>query len=158
VRVRRATGKSKLQITDTLWRDDDMPPRFCPIYTKTRPARAGWRWRSARADAGDEEFMLVALVHPKRGDMKSTLLVKRDEGYSVVSRYEFHSSHPGLHVHAHCDRAGIEIGASGMDELQRVPPSKGRVTRQVPLSISTFWEESRRFFRIKDDIGPLFRP
>lgn len=100
---------------------------------------------------------MTSLVNIARGDLKSTLMVGATGGYSVVARYEFHSSHPGLHSHAHCDRSGIELGATGMGDLARVPKADGFHRHTAAISHSTFWEESRRFFRVKDDLGPLFK-
>ena len=154
--VRRLINMRKVQTADTTWRDDDMPPRNCPIFSRSRPTRAGWRWRSARAKANGREFVLVALTNVRRGDLKATLMIETPAGYSVVGRYEFHASHPGLHLHAHCDRGGVETGPSGLDDLTRIPPADRRHSRVVPLSVSTFWDEARRFFRIDDDLGPLF--
>lgn len=156
MRVRHLIKLPKVQTTDTAWRDDDMPPRACPIFSKSRPTRAGWRWRSARAKADGHEFVLVALTNVRRGDLKATLMIQTPAGYSVVGRYEFHASHPGLHIHAHCGRGGIENGASGMDDLARIPRADRRHNHVAALSVSTFWEEARRFFRINDDLGPLF--
>lgn len=157
MRVRKLLAIAKVQTTDTLWRSDDLPPRHFPVYPKTRPMRAGWQWRSARAEGDGLEFIMTSLVNIVRGDLKSTLIVETPGGYSVVSRYEFHSSHPGLHAHAHCERAGIEVGATGMGDLLRVPPADAKHRHTAPISHSTFWEESRRFFRVKDDLGPLFK-
>jgi hypothetical protein len=156
MRVRHLVAERKIISKDTGWRFDDMSPRHCPIYEKTRPTRAGWQWRSARAEAGDREFVLVAQANVKRGDLKSVLILKTPSGYSVVGRYEFHSSHPGIHAHAHCDRGGLEEGATGLDKLIRIPPNGRTPRRTSALSISTFWDEARRFFRIMDDLGPLF--
>lgn len=157
MRVRHLAKTPKVQIADTGWRIDDMPPRACPIYSKSRPTRAGWQWRSAKAEADGQEFTLVALANISRGDLKAILITKTGSGHSVVSRYEFHTSHPGLHAHAHCGRSGIEDGATGMDGLARIPRLGARHNRVAALSLSTFWVEARRFFRIHDDLGPLFK-
>ncbi len=156
MRVRHLAKTKKVQIADTGWRSDDMPPRACPIFTKSRPSRAGWQWRSAKAEGSDREFILVALANINRGDLKAMMIVKTGSGHAVVGRFEFHSSHPGLHAHAHCERGGIEPGATGLDKLIRIPRAGAKHNRVAALSLSTFWAEARRFFRVYDDLGPLF--
>ena len=157
MRIRHLVRAAKLQASDTKWKSGDLPPRLCPIYSKSKPHGPSWQWRSAKATSGANEFWLVAMVNPSRGNWKSILIVKTDDGHSVVARYEDHASHPGLHVHSHCSRSGVENGPSGMSDLARIPPIKARHRRTHAHTLSTFWENSRRFFRIKDNIGPLFQ-
>lgn len=156
MRVRHLTRLRKLEGQDTQWKTDDVPPRHCPIISKTKPIRAGWQWRSLKAAAGERKFILYAEVNIRRGDYKSILIEETVNGPSVIARYEFHSSHPGLHIHAHCERGGIEVGATGMGNLQRIPPNGHEHRRKVALSVSTFWTEARRFYGIVPDLGPLF--
>lgn len=92
----------------------------------------------------------------RRGDFKSILMEETASGVSVIARFEYHSSHPGLHVHAHCERGGIEIGPTGMSDLARIPPIGKKHRRVAAFTLSTFWEEARRFYGIMDDNGPLF--
>jgi hypothetical protein len=73
-----------------------------------------------------------------------------------VARYEHHGSHPGKHVHAHCDRGGVEAGASGMSGLVRIPPAGARHRRTGAFTVSTFWSDTCRFFSLEEDFGPLF--
>jgi len=156
MRVRQLVRSQKVQKADTGWRADDMAPRWCPIYPKTRPNRAGWQWRSARVLGGGDEFILVALVNPGRGDWKAVLMVKTMNGYSVVGRFEYHSSHPGQHFHSDCQRAGIEEGPTGMALPGRFPPAGSRHRRTAAFTPSSFWKAAREFFRIQDDFGPLY--
>ena len=156
MRVRHLLERPKVQRTDSGWRSDDMPPRACPIFAKGRPSRAGWQWRSVKAEADGEEYYLVALANTRRGDWKSMLIRKGTAGASVVARFEYHSSHPGQHLHSDCARSGIEIGAVGLDNLARFPDAKSRHRRTAALTASTFWQEARRIFRIHDDLGPLY--
>jgi len=100
--------------------------------------------------------MIVAVCNPRRGNWKSMLLMKVGTEHSVVARFEHHDSHPGLHVHSHCDRSGIEVGASSLDRLVRVPPVGLRHRRQNAWTLSTFWAASRKFYRAVDNLGPLF--
>lgn len=156
MRVRRLTRSSKSQVSDTKWRTDDIQPRYCPVFARTRPNRAGWQWRSVRAEIDQRKFVAFALVNLRRSNFKSMLIEETPAGPSVIARYEFHGSHPGIHVHADCDRSGIETTATGMDGLARIPPANRPHRRTAAFSVSTFWNEARRFFGIETDDGPLF--
>jgi hypothetical protein len=156
MRVRHLVAEVKLQQSDTDWRTDDMPPRACPIYPKGRPTRAGWQWRSIKASGILRQYTLVALVNPNRGDWKATLIVATSTGHSVVARFEYHSSHPGRHVHSHCSRSGLEDGPTGMDGLLTIPPHSNAAKAGGAFTAATFWSAARAFFRIQDNLGPLF--
>lgn len=156
MRVRRLIAAPKRPVSDTNWRTDDIPPRYCPIYARTRPNRAGWQWRSLRAQGNGRRYTLVAFVNLRRANWKSVLILEADGHASVVGRFEYHPSHPGLHLHAHCERGGIEPGPGGLDGLARIPSLGAPHRATGSLTVSTFWEEARRFFRVRDDLGPLF--
>lgn len=156
MRVRHLISDPKLQSSDTDWRWDDLPPRHCPIYSKTRPTRAGWQWRSITAQSASKSYMLVALINPNRGNWQSFLLVDAAGEYSVVARFEYHASHPGQHVHSHCGRSGLEVGATSLDKLERAPAIGERHRRIDALTPGTFWKSARAIFRIRDDAGPLY--
>jgi hypothetical protein len=156
MRVRNLIAEKKVQKSDSGWRSDDMPPRACPLFPKGRPSRAGWQWRSAKATSLHREYILVSLVNPGRSDWKATLIVATSTGHSVVARFEHHSSQPGRHVHSDCTRSGLEDGATGMDGLDPIPPHKPNSKNAIGYTAPTFWAAARAFFRIKDDLGPLF--
>lgn len=157
MRVRSILNLEKKITADTLWKQDDVPKRHCPINSRTKPIRAGWEWRSVRAQAADgRSFIAYLEVNLRRGDFKSVLIEDTVNGPSVIARYEYHSSHPGVHAHAHCERSGIEIGASGMDRLVRAPRLKSHHRRSGSLSLSTFWLAASRFYGLKSDPGPLY--
>ena len=157
MRVRHLIEQQKILKTETGWSSADMPPRHAPIYTKKKPMRAGWKWRSAKAEANGVNFILTAECNSARDNWKSMLLIEAEAGASVVGRFEHHASHPGLHAHAHCERSGLEIGGSSIDNLVRVPTAMSHNRRTSAWTENTFWEAAKRFFRVKEDEGPLFR-
>lgn len=157
MRVRSISRLEKQVIGDTQWRDKDVPPRHCPINSRIKPIRAGWQWRSLKAESVcGRNFVAYFEINLKKGDFKSTLIEDTPSGPSVVARFEYHSSHPGVHVHAHCDRSGIEVGPTGMSGLLRVPSLKSHHRRAGALSPSTFLTAASRFFGVVYDNGPLF--
>lgn len=156
MRVRRLIKKTKRKRSDTGWSTNDMPPRFSPIYTKTRPIKAGWKWRSAQCQTGGVNFILTGLCNARRDNWQAYLMVETSEGISVVARFESHGSHPGLHGHSHCERSGIEVGANGMNNLVRCPPAEKFHRRTNAWTENTFWEAALSFFSVKPDFGPLF--
>ncbi|MXP14860.1 hypothetical protein GRI44_08895 [Altererythrobacter confluentis] len=151
MRVRKLITETKVITTTSKWSDKDMPPRWCPINSKTRPIRGGWHWRAAHATSPFGDFTAVAQVNSGRGNWKAVLILNAPNGPSVVARFEHHDSHPGLHVHSHCKRSGIEIGAVGMDGLDRFPPLGNRHRRENAWTEISFWTAMKKFFRMRDD-------
>ena len=121
MRVRHLVAEKKELEADTEWQTTDLQPRHAPIFPRTTPIRAGWKWRSARALGPSGEYVLLAKCNPNRDNWQAFLILTADDGSSVVGRFEHHGSHPGLHVHAHCERSGVEMGPHGLDDLVRVP-------------------------------------
>lgn len=156
MRVRHIVRERKTIESDSRWSTKDLQPRHAPIYAKTKPIRAGWRWRSARARGQDgREFILLAECNPPRDNWKAMLIVETVDGPSVVVRFEHHGSHPGLHIHVHCERSGVETGAGGMDSLDRMPGPGSLHRRANGWTEHVFWEAAKRFFRIEEEKGPL---
>lgn len=158
MRVRHLIGLKKEILTETEWQTTDLQPRHAPIFPKTTPIRAGWRWRSARASGKDADFVLLAKCNPKRDNWQAFLIAATTDGsYSVVGRFEHHGSHPGLHVHAHCERSGVEVGTRSLDDLARIPAagSNSYHRRTNAWTEGSFWEAAKRFFRVSEKRGPL---
>jgi hypothetical protein len=157
MRVRHLIASEKELQSDTDWQTTDLQPRYAPIFPKTTPIRAGWKWRSARANNTDAEYVLLAKCNPGRDNWQALLLLNSDTGASVVGRFEHHGTHPGLHAHAHCERSGLETGPRGLDDLARIPAagSKSYHRRTNAWTEHSFWMAATRFFRVQDKKGPL---
>jgi hypothetical protein len=152
--VRAAIRAPKIMSSDTGWKDSDLPPKHAPIFSKSKPIRAGWKWRSAKAAEGDCAYVLVAICHPPRGNWKALLIEQSESLPRVIGRYEYHSTHPGLHGHANCDSA-LELGSAGMDNLTRYPSANKFHRRTNSWTETGFWEASKRFFRVREAKGGL---
>jgi hypothetical protein len=155
MRARNLIKERKTQQSDTDWRRDDMQPRHAPVFTRTRPVRSGWQWRSAKAESVERQYILYALCNPARDNWHATLILYAEADASVVGRYEYHGSHPGLRVHADCERSGLELGSISVDNLPRRPPAQSFHRRTSAWIENTFWEAARRFFRVEERKGPL---
>jgi hypothetical protein len=155
MRIRRLVKKEKITESAGQWSTKDLQPRYAPIYAKTKPIRAGWQWRSSKVVADGEIYILLAECNPGRGNWNAKLIRETVDGFSVVARFESHASHPGLHVHAHCDRGGIETRATGLDNLARIPPIGVRHRRTNAWTETTFWEAAKRFFCVREEQGVL---
>lgn len=154
MRVRKLITNPKVIMQDTgKWSEKDMPPRWCPINAKTRPIRGGWRWRAAHANGNGRSYTAVAQVNPQRGNWKAVLILNAPHGPSVVARFEHHDSHPGLHVHSECTRSGLEMGAQGMDRLDRFPRLNALHRRTNAWTEQSFWSAMTQFFRMELESG-----
>ena len=155
MRARKITRIQKTLVSTTGWSTSDLPPRHKPINARTQPMRAGWEWQSAKVQSGDENYLLVAECNASKGNWKALLLLDTPAGHSVIARFEDHASHPGTHVHAHCERCGVEVGSSGMSGLERSPKTGSRHRRTQAWTKQSFWAASLAFFRISEPAGTL---
>jgi hypothetical protein len=154
MRLRHLIAERKTILSDSNWRHDDLPPRLSGIYPKTRPMRAGWEWRSVVTGGSACQHIFLTQINEPRDNWKAWLVAMLNEGGSILCRFEYHGDHPGFHVHAHCERGGIETGPSTINGLVRIPGphSAGAVTT---LRRDAFWERARRHFRIDFPEGTL---
>jgi hypothetical protein len=156
MRVRHLVLERKALHNDSGWRDSDLPPRHSWIFPKTKPRRNGWAWRSINAKGDSGEYLLLLQCNPNKDNWKAWLIFQLSQGrYSLVSRLESHGDHPGLHVHTHCDRSGIEEGPSGIDGLIRIPQNSEYHRRRNAWRKNTFSEIALRHFHIEFTVGPL---
>jgi hypothetical protein len=156
MRIRKIIEESKILTTDTNWKEEDLPPRYSGIFEKTKPMRADWKWRSVQAKSEKGEYIFLTQCNPKKDEWKAWLICKLANGKpSIVSRLEYHGTHPGLHAHVHCDRGGLEEGPSSIDGLARIPAAGCRHRRVNAWRENTFWEKARQYFRINHPTGPL---
>jgi len=153
-RVRHAVMERKSILSDSGWRHDDLPHRASGIYPKARPIRAGWEWRSVVTGGSVCEHIFLCQINEGKDNWKAWLIAMLPDGASVLARYEYHGDHPGFHLHAHCERGGIETGPTSINGLVRIPraPSGGTVTT---IRRDAFWERARRKFRIDFPAGTL---
>jgi len=155
MKIRRIVADRKTVVSDTGWKDDDIPPRYSGVYEKTKPNRNGWRWRSVLAKSAAEEYIFLTQINEASDNWKAWLILKVGGSASIVSRFEYHGSHPGIHVHSHCDLAGREVGPQLINNLVRVPEASSRHRRQQTFRASSFWETARQHFRIEFPKGDL---
>jgi hypothetical protein len=158
MRIRRIISEPKVLESDTNWRTDDLQHRYSLIFDKTKPIRGGWQWRSVTASGtAGREYVFLTQCNPAKDNWKAWLIFKTPKGEpSLVSRLEYHGTHPGLHVHAHCERGGLEEGPSSIDGLDRIPPAHRPHRRNnITWREHAFWEQARRHFRIEHPTGTL---
>ncbi len=157
MRVRKIVREPKLLTSDTNWRTDDMQPRYSWIFQRTKPIRAGWKWRSVIAtDSANREYLFLTQCNPERDEWKAWLILRASSSESsLVSRLEYHGTHPGLHVHVDCQRGGLEQGPASIDRLARIPLVAKHHRRKHTWREQSFWEQARRHFRIEHPRGPL---
>lgn len=112
---------------------------------------AKWKWRVDELEAlGHECRLLTAFNLEKRGFM-AMLTVRQGQDFVVVASYEFHSDHPGWHVHADCsDIDKIDVGLSRPRDARRIPHvrRKHRRTDFVDVTESSALNISFKFFSV----------
>ncbi|WP_207903838.1 hypothetical protein [Martelella mediterranea] len=151
--------QKKSEQSDTGWRDGPIGPKFTGgLYKKSLNIGPAWKWRSAVATDGEKEYILLCRVNEQKDNWKAWLILSTESGASVVSRFEDHGNHPGIHIHAHCERSGIEDGPTSIGGLIRIPAaaSRQRSTRRRATTPEIFWRLAADHFRITFVQGTLF--
>lgn len=68
---------------------------------------------------------LLIAYHPNKQNYEATLGVLADGDVLVLSRLEYHSTHPGWHVHGCCkDIDKSNVGRLKYPDMKRVPDGK----------------------------------
>ena len=155
MRVRHLVRQAKTITSDTGWRDDALPPRHSGVYLRTRPAKPDWKWRSAQGHCDQNEYILLCEVNEAKDNWRGWLIRKLGDEGSIVARYEYHGSHPGIHVHADCMRGGVESGPSSIKVALRIPAVSSDRMRLPPSRRDLFWDTARRYFRMDYALGSL---
>lgn len=135
--------------SDTNWQTKDIPPKHFPIYKKSYPNRASWKWRSLRLKGENTDFCLFLHCNPFKDQWKAYLM---KEDIPLV-RYEYHGSHPGIHIHSSCN----DVEKTHMNQWIRLPDNN-RLHRRANENYteSRFYSECIKVFRINTENGDLF--
>ena len=148
MRVRHLIEERKTRLQATGWSNSGTPPRHVPVFQQTFPIGKGWQWKSVSAQSGNNDYVLHVRCNVTKGEWKAWLMIKRDGGWSIVGRFEYHSSHAGLHVHASCVSSGVLLGEKSISECDRFPAG-GRYHRRIQAwTPDGFWNRALKFFRI----------
>jgi len=124
----------------TSWRSDQITPRLSP-FPKSRPGPPGGVWRSVVTVAPDgQRFMIFAQVQEGRENFKAVLAVDNNGSWQVMTRLEYHGSHPGLHIHDWCGETGVPFGGRSFDAPHRRPSAGAHHRRNPILNRATFWK------------------
>lgn len=155
MRVRHIISSKKTISADTSWKTTAIPTKHSGIFPKSMPVGPAWQWRSALAFDGEKEYILLCRVNLSKDNWLAWLIGKNSSGWSLVGRYEYHGNHPGLHVHADCERGGIEVGPTSIKTYLRIPRVSSRGTRPSPSRLDLFWKNACQHYRMDYEKGDL---
>ncbi|WP_157572702.1 hypothetical protein [Nevskia soli] len=99
-----------------------MPKTAFPISKSSFKIRSTYHWRIAKFLSLGESFRLLIFYRTDKPEYGAWLGMQRDSDTQLVARYEFHGTHPGWHLHAHCQTDTAPIGRTLVDGL-RIPKS-----------------------------------
>lgn len=140
------------------WSDKKMPKsgsRFLLTKNKGYHLGAAWRWRVVDIHANATDYRLLVAYHATKQNYVCALGVNQLSDTLVLARLEYHSTHPGWHVHACCvQNEARHRGRWGYPEMRRLP-RKGRYCRRTTFitSDADAMTIAARHFRI-DDLRP----
>lgn len=82
-----------------------------------------WRWRVDQLSDGVDAYRLLTAFERQSENFLGWLALEVDGQLTLVSRLEFHSTHPGWHCHAPCadDLGANDSGALRTRGVNRVP-------------------------------------
>lgn len=113
---------------------------------------AKWEWRVDQLDVSGVECRLLTALQAEKSSFMAMLTVRQDQDFVVVASYEFHSDHPGWHVHACCDDVDkIDVGLARPRDSLRIPGVKRKHRRDKfgNVSQSTALNIAFEFFNVK---------
>jgi hypothetical protein len=155
LRARHLIHEKKTTVASTDWSYGGTPPRHVPVFQRTFPIGKGWQWRFVSAKNDKNAYVLHVRCNSEKDERKAWLMIKLEKGWSIVGRFEYHSSHPGLHVHSNCVSSGLLVGEKSISECDRFPDG-GRYHRRIQAwTPDVFWNRALKFFRIVDERGTL---
>lgn len=110
-----------------------MPASIFPL-TKGHALRVGpnFRWRVVEFACANSTFRLLIFYRPGHGEYRAYLGRVEDADTRVIVRLEYHSTHPGWHVHTDCDTEMTPCGRIGgaachkrlsSSRMQQTPPA-----------------------------------
>jgi hypothetical protein len=139
----------KLSLLDTGWVFGSIPPRYAPIFKKSKPMPIGWEWRAARLLGGHGDYVLLLQAVPTRNKYSAWLMqnAKPGEG-TLLIRVEDQPGKRGLHVHVDCAIPAPNSGPQGLDGLPRIPGHGAHHRRTHAWTRETFWRQACDMLRV----------
>lgn len=149
--TRRIALARKSISSDTGWKTGNLPPRHAPVFSKSKPHRPGWEWRSLRIlDDDGNVYICLFEISPNFGKWNSRLIAKCDDGsWAVLIRLEDQPGKSGLHVHANCYGERL-YGAESMNMPERIPQHDSLHRRQTAWTKHSFFFAAVSILRIHD--------
>lgn len=124
----RASPKS---VDDTgTWSEKRMPMTANGLpLSKSKGYRlgAGWRWKIVELSIATDKYRLLIAYHAAKQNYHCLLGVNLGSDTLVLARLEYHSTHPGWHVHACCtETESRHWGRVGYQDMKRLPQKGAR--------------------------------
>jgi hypothetical protein len=148
------------------WNDKKMPKTgngFPLSKAKGLRVGGGWHWTIIELQAGKAECRLLVAYHPTKENYLAALGYAVGADTHVIATLEYHSTHPGWHVHGCClpARTG-NIGRARYPDMRRVPSSGKGYHRNTVFGVSesSALEPAIKYFQLRDafdEMLPLLR-
>ena len=139
MRLKEIIRNPKEDIDWGKWQSGRMPRKEFPLSKlKSRKYRLGasYRWRICRFSQGGENFRVWVRFRPYLGQYSAVLGVEEDGDMVVLSRYEFHGTHPGWHVHAACKNVSNIVSGRLLSQIHLRIPKQGKFHRHDKFDVT----------------------
>lgn len=149
--IRRLCGEKKFTIgSATPWSSATIGTKYSP-YPHTRPCGRNWEWRAQIACGRSGQFILFCEVNIQNNGFKAQLIYQKETRW-MLTRWESHSSHPGIHVHSWCNEEAVPALSASIQAPYQIPRHEDYKRRSnVKWTRKSFWTAACHAFNIHDE-------
>ncbi|MEO0438584.1 MAG: hypothetical protein AAF098_16920 [Pseudomonadota bacterium] len=111
-----------------------MPKTVFPLSKTKVKVSAASRWKLMKFSCGAEDFAVLIVYRLDKQQFWSYLAQDKGTDTMVVARYEYHSTHPGWHMHSNCETSKNVAGRTG-GLFDRFPRNK-KAHRRLAFAVT----------------------
>lgn len=120
------------------WSNKKLPKTGGPFpLSKTKSVRLGDQWdtRFVKMSFDGHEYVLMIGLNQKKQEFAAYLGVRIGDNSLILARLEYHSTHPGVHIHSCCGTHEPGwVSRTGHPGLKRIPTkSSSPRNTKIPL-------------------------
>lgn len=120
--------EEKTDIAEGHWSDHKMPksgPNTVLLRSKPLRFGVGFRWCIVSLMSGGVAHKILLACHREKRNFCAYLFKSIGNDNLLLARLENHGTHPGIHIHACCQKTGPgAVGRTGYPEIARYPGPK----------------------------------
>ena len=116
------------------WGVGSIPQKNFPLSKAKQKAYkfgSSTAWRVVTFGCLGRDFRLLVIVAEDKQECRVWLGEVRGNDTALILRFEFHGTHPGWHIHSHCeDTKEAKVGVVQYQSSRRIPKANGYHRKQ----------------------------